>query len=129
MSAEREVIAAAVALIDAFARNDRPRYFAAFIPEATFIFHTTNRVLTSRAAYEAEWESWITDLDFKVKDCISTHRVAKVYGSVGVFTHQTETHISTKDGEQSYQERETIIFHNINGKWLAVHEHLSPLPQ
>jgi ketosteroid isomerase-like protein len=129
MSAEGQVIEAAVALIDAFARNDRPRYFAAFAPEATFIFHSTNRVLASRAAYEAEWDSWVRDLDFKVKDCVSTHRVAKVYGSVGVFTHQTETHIATKDGEQSYHERETIIFHNVGGKWVAVHEHLSMLPE
>jgi ketosteroid isomerase-like protein len=128
MSAEDEVMAAALSLIDAFARNDRPRYFAAFTPDANFIFHAINRVLESRAAYEAEWERWITDLDFRVKDCISSHRVVKVYGDTAVFTHQTETHISTKAGEESYHERESIIFHKVGGAWLGVHEHLSPLP-
>lgn len=128
MAAEDEVIEAAVALIDAFARNDRRRYFAAFTPDATFIFHGTARVLESRADYEAEWEAWIRDLAFHVKGCISSRRVVKLLGDVAVFTHQTETHIATKAGEESYHERETIIFHKVDGKWLGVHEHLSPLP-
>jgi ketosteroid isomerase-like protein len=127
MGAEQDVEDAAVALIDAFARNDRGTYFAAFVPEASFIFHSTKRVLETRAEYEAEWEAWIKDLGFEVKKCDSSHRKVKVYGEVGVFTHQTATTISTNDGEQSYNERETIIFHREDGKWLAVHEHLSPL--
>lgn len=127
MGAEQDVEDAAVALIDAFAGNDRGRYFAAFVPDASFIFHSTKRVLESRAAYEAEWEAWVADLGFEVKKCDSSHRNVRVYGDVGVFTHQTATTISTRDGEQSYNERETIIFHKTGGKWLAVHEHLSPL--
>lgn len=128
MSDEQEVEDAAVALIDAFARNDRPAYFAAFAPEASFIFHATDRVLGSRAAYEAEWESWIRDFGFHVLACESRNRVVKIYGKAGVFTHQTRTRIATKDGEQAYDERETIIFHKTAAGWLAVHEHLSPLP-
>jgi len=128
MSEEQDVEDAAVALIDAFARNDRAAYFAAFTPEASFIFHATSRVLDSRAAYEAEWESWIRDFGFKVVSCESRNRVVKIYGEAGVFTHQTRTRIVTKDGAQEYDERETIIFHKTGEKWLAVHEHLSPLP-
>jgi ketosteroid isomerase-like protein len=128
LSDEQDVEDAAIVLIDAFARNDRPAYFAAFTPEASFIFHTTNRVLESRVAYEAEWDFWIRDFGFNVLSCESRNRVVKIYGEAGVFTHQTHTRIVTKDGEQSYDERETIIFHKTAAGWLAVHEHLSPLP-
>ncbi|XQM27237.1 hypothetical protein ACNSZF_13125 [Burkholderia gladioli] len=36
---EQQVLAAADVLIDAFARHDREAYFAAFAPEASFVFH------------------------------------------------------------------------------------------
>jgi ketosteroid isomerase-like protein len=128
MNDSAAVEAAAVELIAAFAANDRPRYFAAFVPEATFIFPSTDRVLDSRAAYEAEWQSWIDEFKFDVIDCISSNRVVNVLGDVAVFTHQTVTYLSVADGNQTLHERETIIFHKIDGKWFAVHEHLSALP-
>jgi ketosteroid isomerase-like protein len=128
MSDESDVEAAAVELIAAFAANERPRYFAAFRPDATFIFPATIQVLKSRAAYEAEWQSWIDEFKFEVIDCISSHRDVKIYGETAVFTHQTVTYISVADGPQTLHERETIIFHKTGGKWLAVHEHLSTLP-
>ncbi|MBJ7279657.1 MAG: hypothetical protein JHD08_03635 [Candidatus Nanopelagicales bacterium] len=37
--------------------------------------------------------------------------------------------MNTNDGEKSFQERETIVFHQVSGKWIAVHEHLSPMPE
>jgi uncharacterized protein (TIGR02246 family) len=128
-SDEAAVEAAAVALIDAFATNDRPRYFAAFVPEATFIFPATNRVLESRAAYEAEWQSWIDAAAFEVKRCVSTHRAVLMLGDAAVFTHQTYTESTTTGGPLTLHERETIVFRKIDGVWLAVHEHLSPLPE
>jgi len=128
MDDKQAVLAAASALIAAFAANDRPRYFAAFAPEATFIFPNLNRVLKSRADYEEEWEKWIREFDFTVIDCVSTQQHVAVYGDVGIFTHQTTTQTVTTDGEQTLHERETIIFHRVGGEWLAVHEHLSPLP-
>lgn len=126
-SAEAEVEAAAVALIDAFAKNDRPRYFAAFLPEATFVFPIVNRVLTSRADYEAEWQLWVDEDDFQVTECLSLDRMIQVYGDVAIFVHRTVTHSTGTSGTRTLHERETVIFNKVNGIWMAAHEHVSPL--
>ena len=115
-------------MIEAFARNDRTAYFAAFAPEASFIFHGTNRVLASRADYQAEWQSWIDQQDFRVQSCVSSNRVVKLYGDTAVLTHQTITCASTRDGPFTLHERETIVLRLVNQCWLGVHEHLSLLP-
>jgi ketosteroid isomerase-like protein len=125
---EKDVLDAAEALIKAFEANDRARYFDSFAPEASFIFHTTDRVLGSRAAYEKEYDSWVLDEGFAVLECSSFNRVAKIYGDTAVFTHQTFTRLVMRGEEIALDERETIIFQNIGGRWLAVHEHLSRLP-
>ncbi|HUW79922.1 MAG TPA: nuclear transport factor 2 family protein [Acidocella sp.] len=125
---EAEVLAAAEALIKAFEANDRAAYFSAFTPEASFIFHATNRVLGSRAAYEAEYDSWVHDNGFCVLECSSFNRTATIYGTAAVFTHQTFTRLIMRGEEISQDERETIIFHKVGDRWMAVHEHLSLLP-
>jgi ketosteroid isomerase-like protein len=38
------------------------------------------------------------------------------------------TVVRTAPGEQTLRERETIVFRREAGRWVAVHEHLSPLP-
>ncbi len=129
MVQEQAVLAAAATLIAAFARNDRAAYFAAFAPEASFIFPNMRQVLTSRAAYEAAWEDWIRDDGFHVEDCTSANQAVALYGEIAVFTHQTVTDLTLTTGRQTFQERETIIFNLRGGSWVAVHEHLSALPQ
>lgn len=48
-------------------------------------------------------------------------------GETAVFTHDVETRVSTRDGEETLRERETIVFaRQADGDRLAVHEHLSP---
>ncbi len=84
--------------------------------------------MASRAAYEAEWQSWIDDLQFHVESCVSSHRVVALYGDIAILTHQTVTTSSTNAGPYSVHERETIVFQRIGGRWLGVHEHLSLLP-
>jgi uncharacterized protein (TIGR02246 family) len=128
MTDEQAVAAAAAELIAAFAASDRPRYFACFAPHATFIFPNEKHVLKSRGDYEAAWENWIRDFGFAVVECASSNQQVAIYGDAGVFTHQTRTLLVTTDGEQTLHERETIVFHRTGHKWLAVHEHLSPLP-
>jgi uncharacterized protein (TIGR02246 family) len=123
-----EVCAVAAALIAAFEANDRNGYFSFFAPGARFIFHTVPFVLKSRAAYEAEYDRWVREDGFKVLECTSTHRHADVFGDSAVFTHQTFTRVRTNEGESACHERETIVFIRQDGKWLAVHEHLSLLP-
>ena len=47
---------------------------------------------------------------------------------VAILTHLVRTEISTKKGDETLRERETIVFHRRDGRWIAVHEHLSPQP-
>ena len=120
------VLDAADKLVSAFGRHDREAYFAAFAPEATFLFYNLDRPLDSRAAYEAEWALWETRDGFRVLDCRSTDRRVQMLGDVAVFTHSVETDVSAGGETVTNNERETIVFSRApSGRWLAVHEHLS----
>jgi uncharacterized protein (TIGR02246 family) len=124
-----EVSAAAAAIVAAFGRHDPRAYFALFAPEATFVFHTTPQRLNSRAEYQAEWAKWEKEDGFRVRSCKSSDQRVQVLGDAAVFTHTVVTEISTKQGPTTMRERETIVFRRDRGKWIAVHEHLSPLPE
>lgn len=126
---EAEVLDAAAALVAAFGSHDRDGYFAAFAPDATFLFHTTPGLLGSRAAYEAEWAAWEA-AGFRVLACASSDRHVQVLGAdVAVFTHAVRTRTRDGEGEHDLAERETIVFRRAaDGRWLGVHEHLSPAP-
>jgi ketosteroid isomerase-like protein len=128
MSTADEVLEAAAALVDAFGRHDTAAYFACFDPEATFVFHPSPQVFASRAEYEEEWATWERTDDFHVESCASTDQRVQELGDVAVFTHRVTTVTRTKDGEETLQERETIVFRRSADGWLAVHEHLSPYP-
>jgi ketosteroid isomerase-like protein len=127
---EATVLAAARGLVAAFARHDTRAYFDAFAPEASFIFPSTPAVLPSRAAYEQLWAEWEETLGFQVRACDSTQQQVQCLGEVAVFHHQVRTTLHfAADGEVTLDERETIVFaRQASGRWLAVHEHLSPLP-
>jgi ketosteroid isomerase-like protein len=127
-AASREVTAAAAAIVDAFGRHDPKKYFSHFAPDATFIFHTTPKRLNTRAEYEAEWAVWEKEDGFRVRSCKSSDQRVQILGDVAVFTHSVQTELSTKQGSSTVQERESIVFHRRGGKWIAVHEHLSPKP-
>lgn len=127
-----EVLAAAAACVVAFGSHDTEDYFACFHPEATFLFHSSGRLLGSRAEYEAEWAAWEAD-GFRVLGCTSTDRRVDLWGDVAVLTHRVATTVRTSaDGpEEEQQERETIVFRRDPGhpgRWLGVHEHLSVDP-
>lgn len=124
--AESTVLAAADALVAAFARHDREAYFAAFAPEATFLFYNLDRPLDGRAAYEAEWALWEARDGFRVRACRSSDRRVQLLGNVAIFTHAVETELSAGGENVTNNERETIVFsRDPAGRWLAVHEHLS----
>lgn len=126
---ESEVRAAAAALVAAFGAHDVDGYFGAFAPDATYLFHTSPRLLGSRAAYEAEWRSWEAD-GFRVLECRSLEpEVHSVTADVAVFTHRVRTRVRDAEGEHDLAERETIVFRRDEaGRWLGIHEHLSPEP-
>ncbi|AXG82956.1 DUF4440 domain-containing protein [Streptomyces paludis] len=125
--AEESVRAAAAALVSAFAEGRLDDYFAAFAPDATFLFPTTTRRLTSVTEYRELWQRWVTEDGFRVLDCASTEQLIQPLGDTAVFSHHVTTRITTHTGEETLTERETIIFtrRTPNGPWLAVHEHLS----
>jgi ketosteroid isomerase-like protein len=130
MSQTQQVLQAAQALVQAFARHDTDAYFAAFAPDASFVFHTLPRRLDSRAAYRAEWQSWERDAGFKVIGCTSSDQQVQWVGEAALFTHTVDTVVAVDGVEQALRERETIVFQrDVDQRWLAVHEHLSPLPQ
>ncbi|MGI8333036.1 YybH family protein [Actinomadura scrupuli] len=121
------VQAAADALVAAFAQNRVGDYFAAFAPEATFLFHATPGRLGSTAEYRELWRRWVEEDGFQVLGCTSSGPLVQVLGGTAVFSHQVETRIATRTGTQTLHESETIVFsRQDDGRWLAVHEHLSP---
>jgi ketosteroid isomerase-like protein len=128
-TAEAEVLQAAAQLVARFAAHDTEAYFAAFAPDASFIFPTTPEILPSCAAYEKLWREWESRDGFRVLGCRSTEQSVTVHGETAIFTHNVATHLAFNDGETLAQERETIVFRRQpNHAWLAIHEHLSPLP-
>lgn len=124
------VLDAAAALVDAFGRHDTAAYFDAFAPDATFTFHTAEEPLRSRHDYEALWAAWEQEDGFHVLSCASSDPFVQIVGGsgdIGIFTHAVSTQVRTNAGRETVEERETIVFaRQPDGRWLAVHEHLSP---
>jgi ketosteroid isomerase-like protein len=126
MSAEAEVRRAAEALVSAFGGGNLESYFSCFADDATFLFHTTARLLTSTDEYRREWARWAAEDGFRVLDCRTSDTVVQVLGDVAVLTHRVRTTVATHEGESVLSERETIVFaREDDGRWLGVHEHLS----
>ncbi|MER5794228.1 nuclear transport factor 2 family protein [Streptomyces sp. NPDC001980] len=124
---EQQVLQAAGDLVAAFAEERLDDYFCAFAPDATFVFHTTDRRIESVAEYRRVWARWAADDDFRVLKCLSSDRRVQLWDDTAVFTHTVETDVSTRTGTGTLHERETIVFRRTaDGRWLAVHEHLSP---
>jgi len=127
VTAQVDVLAAAATLVEAFGAHDVARYFAAFRPDATFVFHTHPEPLRSRADYERLWDTWERD-GFRVLGCESSERHVSVLGDVAVFTHRVRTRVRFGDEQEDLDERETIVFALEEDGWRAVHEHLSAQP-
>jgi uncharacterized protein (TIGR02246 family) len=126
---EHAVLAAAERLVRAFAAHDTEAYFDAFDPQASFIFHAHPEVLDDRDAYRRLWGHWEQVDGLRILDCRSTARQVRVLGDVAIFHHQVRTRVAGPDGPCVLDERETIVFQRApDGRWRAVHEHLSPLP-
>jgi len=127
---EAVVLAAADRLVAAFAATDTTAYFGCFSPDATFVFHTEPARLDDRAAYEALWASWLAD-GWQVLACASTDRKVQLAGPAAIFTHTVRTTVRPATGaaEESYAERETIVFTRTGAGLGAVHEHLSPIAE
>ena len=125
----QEVRAAADALVAAFAEGRLDDYFGAFAPDATFVFHTTAQRIGSTAEYRALWQQWVEQDGFCILGCISSAQLIQHFGDAAVFSHDVKTRVKTDAGEETVDERETIVFTRADdGGWMAVHEHLSARP-
>ncbi|WP_433363686.1 YybH family protein [Actinoplanes sp. CA-142083] len=123
-----DVLQAARNLVEAFAAHNTEAYFGSFAADATFIFHTHETPLRSRSDYEQIWYGW-EQSGFHVRSCESSDQNVQHFGDIAVFTHRVRTVVFLDGAEQTLNERETIVFHReADGRWLAVHEHLSPDP-
>ena len=126
MSAGQDVIAAAAKIVADFGAHKTDAYFSGFSPEATFMFYTHSERLTSRAAYQLLWAKWEDEAGFRVHSCKSSNQLLQLLGNdAAVFSHLVESVIEFGGEKTTLSERETIVFELIEGKWLAVHEHLS----
>jgi uncharacterized protein (TIGR02246 family) len=123
-----EVVDASKAIVSAFGSDDPDTYFKFFAPDATFTFYNAPSRLQDRAAYEREWASWRRDIGFKVRSCTSSAQHVQIFGEIAILTHLVQTETTTNTGDEKASERETIVFHRRDGRWLAVHEHLSLRP-
>jgi len=125
-----EVQDAADRLVAAFAATDTEAYFAAFSPQATFIFHPEARSLGSRSAYRTLWDGWLAS-GWRVLECRSSEQDIQLLGATAVFSHRVATtvQIDREGGRDRSDERETIIFsRTLDGSIVCVHEHLSACP-
>ncbi|TLM83502.1 DUF4440 domain-containing protein [Pseudarthrobacter sp. NamE5] len=128
MPTEQEVLRAAASIVEAFAATDTGRYFSCFTEDATFVFHTEPTALGSRSDYEKLWKAWLAG-GWKVVSCQSSDQMVTAFPGGAVFVHEVATTVETGEGQESYRERETVVFRQAaDGSLTAIHEHLSPLP-
>ena len=124
----QEVTGAAALIVDAFDRFARDDYFAHFSEDASFLFYNSTEVFTTRADYEAAWDRWVEG-GWRIAGCTSTDgRVQVLSDDAAVFTHEIRTTVMDGTARVEVRERETLVFSRVKGRWLAVHEHLSPYP-
>jgi uncharacterized protein (TIGR02246 family) len=126
--AEAEVRAAVDSLVQAFAANRLDDYFGSFTPDCSFVFHSTVGRLESVQAYRDLWAKWVADDGFWVLSCATTNTRVQLFGECAVVSHDVVTRIRIGGAEEEFRERETIVLRKIEGRWLGVHEHLSPAP-
>jgi uncharacterized protein (TIGR02246 family) len=127
---ERDVRQAVAELVAAFSEGRLDDYFGFFAPDATFVFYTTPVRLMSVDEYRTLWQRWVAEDGFRVISCRTFDTNVQLFDDIAVVTHSVETQISTNDGQDTVHERETIVMaRGADGRWLGVHEHLSPQPE
>ena len=127
---DTDVRAAAAELVAAFGEGRLDDYFGCFAPDATFVFHTTPERLDSVDEYRRLWARWVEEDGFRVVSCRTSDTNVQLFGDLAVVSHSVETRIATNEGQDTLHERETIVMQRgPDGRWLGVHEHLSPQPE
>jgi uncharacterized protein (TIGR02246 family) len=124
---EQEIRDMVAAIVSAFGDGRVDDYFSYFHPDCSFVFYSTEDRLNSVAEYRALWDRWVAEDGFEVRSCSTRDTNIQVWGDAAVVTHSVETQSRTHSSEEVELERETIVLaRQADGRWLAVHEHLSP---
>lgn len=125
-----DVRAAVDAIVSAFGGGRLNDYFDSFHPDCTFVFYTAERRLGSVDEYRRLWDEWVRGDGFEVLSCSTSDTRIQRWGDAAVVTHSVRSRVRTHEGEQDLDERETIVLARApDGRWLGVHEHLSPAPR
>jgi ketosteroid isomerase-like protein len=126
---DNEVREAYDRLVTAFREGRWDDKFASFSGDATFV--DGGRWFGSLDEYRTAWKRWEAEQDalpvpLSVETCI---RKLKMLGQAAVLTHSIESRQPTDAGEETVHEIETIVFgKQPDGRWLIVHQHISPQP-
>jgi ketosteroid isomerase-like protein len=124
---EKEVLAAHARLVSAF-REGRDK-FGSFADEATIV--DGGRWFGSLAEYRSAWEAWTEKMGhLPVPESVETRVMSlQMLGDTAVLVHSIESRERTDAGEEMEREIESIVFgRQPDGRWLIVHQHLSPQP-
>ena len=124
---ESAVLEAYEQLVSAF-REGRDK-FGSFADEATIV--DGGHWFGSLAEYRAAWDAWTEKMGhLPVPASVETTVMSlQMLGDTAVLVHSIESREGT-DTEETEREIETIVFgRQPDGRWLIVHQHLSPQPQ
>ena len=124
---ESAVLEAYEQLVSAF-REGRDT-FGSFAAEATIV--DGGRWFGSLAEYSAAWDAWVERVGhLPVPVSVETKVMSlQMLGDTAVLIHSIESRERTDAGEETEREIETIVFdRQPDGRWLIVHQHLSPQP-
>jgi ketosteroid isomerase-like protein len=123
---ENEVREAYERLVGAF-REGRDK-FGSFADDATII--DGGRWFGSLAEYRTAWEAWVAVHGPIVPDSVETRILdLRVLGDTAVLIHSIESRERAASTVEMEHEIETIVFgRRSDGRWLVIHQHLSPQP-
>jgi uncharacterized protein (TIGR02246 family) len=120
----REVRQAYEKLMNAFISADSNEYFECFHEDASFLF-PGEPLLEPRSAYRSAWSRWQSD-GVRFTDVVADDVRVHVFGDTAIVTHRIDTTVEDGGAATIDRERESLIFARTAGRWLVVHEHLSP---
>jgi ketosteroid isomerase-like protein len=124
---EKEVLVAYERLVSAF-RQGRDK-FGSFADEATIV--DGGQWFGSLAEYRGAWDAWTEKMGhLPVPASVETRVMSlQMLGDTAVLVHSIESQERTDAGEETEREIETIVFgRQPGGRWLIMHQHLSPQP-
>lgn len=124
---ESEIRQAYERLVAAFREGRWDDKFASFAEEATVV--DGGAWFGSLSEYRAAWNRWAEQQDVLPVPLSVDTRIMKLQmlGQAAVLTHSIDSRERTDAGEETAHEVETIVFGwQPDGRWLIVHQHLSP---